>query len=316
MPHDAGRCRTRLLRRSLLVTPGDNVTLIHKLGRSHADVAILELEDGVHPDRKDIARHTTAKALRSVAWGSKETIVRINAMATPEGRRDLEIIVPARPTAIMLPKLELVRDVRIASDLIAEFEAKAGLPVGGITIWAQVETARGVVEVDRLVFADPRMDGVLLGCGDLSADMSVKRIGIGKFRRPSADPHELLYSRGRVVAASRAAGIDCFDTASIHLRDLETLRARAEYSAQMGFSGVIVVSPRHVATINSVFSPPPEDIVWATQVIALAGRRDRGSAERMVLDDDLIDGSMLGNARQILARRDVIDAFTARRPIV
>lgn len=308
--------RGRSLRRSLLVTPGDNMVLINKLGRSQTDVAVLELEDGVHRDRKEIARHMAADALRTVAWGAKERVVRINAINTAEGRRDLEAIVPARPSAVMLPKLEHVRDIEIASCLIGEIEHGCGLPVGGIAIWAQIETARGVVEVDRLVFADPRMDGVLLGCGDLSADLDVKRIGIGRFRRPSEEAHELLYSRGRVVAASRAAGIDCFDTTSVHLRDLETLRARAEYSAQMGFSGAIVVSPRHVATINSVFSPPAEDIDWATEVLALANGRNLHSPLTMMLNDELVFGPMLGNAMQILARRDLIHAFSQAQQLL
>lgn len=295
------------LRRSMLVTPGDHYALIEKAAVGVADMAFIELEDGVHISRKEEGRQTTARALREVKWGNKDRLVRINLVNTADGRRDIEVVTPSCPTALLLPKIESVREIEFASMLMAEAEEKAGIPVGTVKIWAMVETARALLEIEQIVFADPRMDGLVFGGGDLSVDLKVKRIGIGKFRRTSDFPHELLYARGRVVAAARAAGIDCFDIGSLNFADFDQLRRWAEYSAQMGFTGVLVFGPRQVQTINEVFTPPEEDVIWATEVVEKVAAAGRDSQKTVVIiDDEMVEGPIVRNAEEILARRDRI----------
>lgn len=296
------------LRRSMLVTPGDNFRLLEKAAQGPADMAFIELEDGIHLARKEDARQTTLRALQDIDWQGRDRLVRVNLISSAEGRRDVEVITPGRPTALLLPKIESARDVTFASMLITEAEQNAGLPIGSVKIWAMIETAKALIEIENIVFSDSRMDGLVFGGGDLSVDLKVKRIGLGKFRRTSDYPHELMYARGRVVTAARAAGIDCMDIGSVNLADTALLRRWAEYSAQMGFTGVLVFGPRQVATINEVFSPPVEDITWAQEVVdrvEAAGRQAEKTV--VVIDDEMVEGPIVRNAREILDRRDRIE---------
>ena len=255
------------LRRSLLVTPGDNGTLLEKLRESEADVAVIEVEDGVHPARKEVARSVSAAALRNRHWRQKETVVRINLPNSPDGARDISSIVPSQPSAILIPRAESVEDIGLTAELVRRSERDSGLALDSVKIWIQVETTVGIMALARMTLADRRVDGIVLGCGDLSADLRVKRIGLGAFRRTSLDAHELLISRSHVVAVSRAAGIDCFDSGPTHLRDMDLLAERAENSARMGFSGVLVISPRHVAVVNRALSPTPNDDDLGTTIV-------------------------------------------------
>lgn len=302
------------LRRSMLVTPGDSFALLEKASTGPADMAFIELEDGVHISRKEIARQTAAKGLREIDWRGKDQLVRINLVMTEDGRRDIEVVTPARPTALLLPKIESVREVEFASMLMAEAEEKAGIPVGTVKIWTMVETAKALLAIEDIVFSDPRMDGLVFGGGDLSVDLKVKRIGIGGFRRTSDYPHELLYARGRVVAAARAAEIDCFDIGSVNFANFDQLRRWAEYSAQMGFTGVLVFGPKQVATVNEVFTPPAEDVAWATEVVEKVEAAGRDVQKTVVIiDDEMVEGPIVRNAMEILARRDRILSHNSGR---
>ena len=295
------------LRRSALITPADNIDLLHKLARGPSDVAVLEVEDGVHETRKEFARQQAATVLRELDWGQRERIVRINAMNSPHAARDIEVISAGAPDAFLLAKVQGPSDVKEASRLIDAAERKHGLKAGSIRLWAMIESVGALLHVEEICSGDPRMTAVLFGAGDLGVDLQVKRMGLGSFRRTGMPAHEYIYGRGRTVAAARAAGIDPIDVGHSTFTDPDKIRATAEYSAQMGFSGAIVYTPRQIGIVNEVFSPPPEDIAWATEVVTKydrAGAEDKSTV--VVVDGEMIDGPFVLNARQILARRDFI----------
>jgi citrate lyase subunit beta/citryl-CoA lyase len=302
------------LRRSALITPGDRLDLLRKLAAGRQDVAILEMEDGVYETRKEFARQQIAQVLQDLEWGNRERVVRINTLSSPHGPRDIEVIAAGRPDALLLAKTQGPEDVLEASRLLAAAEARAGLPIGGIRLWSMIESVGALLSVEAICNADPRMTAVLFGAGDLGVDLRVKRMGLGSFRRTGWPAYEYAYGRGRVVAAARAAGLDPIDVGHSTFTDEEGTRRTGEFSAQMGFSGIIVYNPRQVPIANEVFSPPPEDIAWAEEVVA---KFDRANAteERtvVVVDGEMIDGPFVINARQILERRALIEQVERER---
>lgn len=302
------------LRRSALISPADNETMIGKLAASPADVCIVELEDGVYETRKEIARQQGARLLRDVNWRGRERVVRINSMTGPHGQRDIEIITVGRPDALLLPKVQSPDEIRLASRLLAAAEEKHGIPVGSTLIWSMIETALGLVKVEEICHADPRMTAVLFGAGDLGVDLQVKRLGLGSFRRTGWPANEYAYGKGRVVAAARSAGLDPIDVGHSTYIDAERTRTSAEFSAQMGFAGIIVYNPRQIQIANEVFSPPPEDLAWAEEVVSKFEAANLTSEKTVVVvDGEMIDGPFVLNARQILERARVIRETEAAR---
>ena len=301
------------LRRSALISPGDNIELLRKLSVGAEDVAILEVEDGVYETEKEFARHQIARVLQEIDWGNRERVVRINAMDGPHGTRDIEVIA-GRPDALLLAKVQGPKDIEHASRLLAEAERKHDIPVGSIRLWAMIESVGALLTVEAICTQDPRMTAVLFGAGDLGVELQVKRRGLGSFRRTGMPAFEYAYGRGRVVAAARAAGIDPIDVGHSAFTDPEKTRMAAEHSAQMGFSGVIVYTPRQLAIVNEVFSPPAEDIAWATEVVTKFDEANQKEARTgVVVDGEMIDGPSVLNARQILLRRDLIEKVEADR---
>ena len=299
----------RRVRRSLLISPGDRRDLLTKLARSPADVCVVELEDGIAISQKELARQTTAELLGGLDWGPRERIVRINRVLTPHGERDIEVVAGGKPDGIFLPKVEHVDEVRLAEELVAGAESQHGLPAGAIQLWAMIEAAKGLLCVDEVCTASERMTGVVFGGGDFGADIRVKRLSTGSFRRLPGPSVEYLYARGRIVAAARAAGIDPIDSGLASVYDVDGTKLSAEYSAQMWFSGCIIFSPRQVAPVHEAFQPPAEDIEWANEILAAEASAAAQDSTISFVAGDMVDGPFNINARDILAR---VEAFAAR----
>lgn len=303
------------VRRSLLIAPAHKENLLAKLAASPADVCILELEDGVHPSLKGAARASATRLLVDLDWGVRERIVRINRVTTAAGERDIAALAASRPDGVLLPKVESEDEIRAAAELLSEAERAAGVADGTVRIWSMIETAKGLNRVEAICAADRRMTGVIFGVGDFGADIAVKRLSLGSFRRFPAPSHEYLYARGRVVAAARAAGIDPIDVGHSTFGDVAGTRQTAEIAAQMGFAGSVVFHPRQVPIVNEAFSPAEEDLVWAAKIVELV-KAEAAMAEAgtiVVVDGDMIDGPFVVNAQQILARHERIRAFEEQK---
>jgi citrate lyase subunit beta/citryl-CoA lyase len=303
------------VRRSLLIAPAHKENLLAKLAKSAADVCILELEDGVHASMKDVARNSAARLLVELDWGVRERIVRINRVTSAEGEADIAALAAAKPDGVLLPKVESEQEIRRAAELLSAAERAAGVSEGTIRIWSMIETAKGLTRAEEICAADARMTGLIFGVGDFGADIAVKRLSIGSFRRFPAPSHEYLYARGRVVAAARAAEIDPIDVGHSTFGDSAGTQRTAEISAQMGFTGSVVFHPRQVSIINEAFSPDEEDVAWASRVVdeikAEAAKDEAGSIA--IVDGDMIDGPFLINAQDILARHERFRVFDEQK---
>jgi citrate lyase beta subunit len=248
-------------------------------------------------------------------WGVRERIVRINRVTTAAGELDIAALAASRPDGVLLPKVESEDEIRRAAGLLSAAERAAGVADGTVRIWSMIETAKGLVRVEAICAADRRMTGVIFGVGDFGADIGVKRLSLGSFRRFPAPSHEYLYARGRVVAAARAAGIDPIDVGHSTFGDAAGTRQTAEIAAQMGFAGSVVFHPRQVPIVNEAFSPAEDDLAWAAKIIELV-KAEAALAEAgtiVVVDGDMIDGPFVVNAQQILARHERIRAFEEQK---
>jgi len=275
----------------MLFIPGNNPNMIINGGLLGADSLIFDLEDAVSPDEKDAARELVKNALTSLDFGKCERIVRINGLDTPYWEEDLEAILPLRPEAVMPPKVSDAAYIQTLDKKLSELEAQMGLPAGQTRILALLETAQGVENAYAIAAASPRMLGLFLGAEDLTADLRCRRTKEGR---------EILYARGRLVCAARAAGIEVYDTPFTDVRDLEGLEADALLAKGLGFSGKACISPAHVAAVNRVFSPSAAEIAYARDVfdaIAEAKRQGKGAIS---LRGKMIDAPIVARARLVL----------------
>ena len=280
------------MRRSMLFLPGNTPNIIVNGEILGADAVILDLEDAVAPTEKDSARILVRNAIGRMGFGRCEVIVRINSIDTPFWRKDLDEIIPVRPSLIMPPKTGCAEDVRAVDAYITELEAKLGMEKNSVRLIPLIETALGVENAFEIARASERVAAIFLGGEDLTADLHCKRTKEG---------NEINYARCRMVCAARAAGVEVYDTPFTDVNDDEGIRVDTEKAKSLGFTGKASISPRHVPVINEVFSPSQADVDYAYEVMeAIRIGKEQGKGA-VALRGKMIDAPIVARAQQTIA---------------
>ncbi|WP_329133291.1 HpcH/HpaI aldolase/citrate lyase family protein [Streptomyces sp. NBC_00670] len=271
-----------------LYAPGDRPDVVGKALGSGADVVLIDLEDAVAPDRKEYARSATADRL-----GEPQPVpvhVRVNALDGPWVEGDLKALsgLPG-VSGLRLPKVTSPREVVRVAELTGPARAEAD--GGGVALHALLESALGVERAFAIACAHPALRGIALGEADLRADLGVR------------EDRGLDWSRSRVVAAARAAGLPA-PVQSVYpdVRDLEGLAASCTHGRALGFLGRAAIHPRQLPVIERAYLPTPKEIVEAEQ-IAKAATATAGA--QALPDGRFIDAAVVAVAHRTLtlARR-------------
>ena len=289
------------MRRSMLFLPGNNPNMLINGNCLGADAVIFDLEDAVSPAEKDAARILVRNTMRYMDFRGCEIIVRINSIDTPYWHKDLDAIVPYRPSLILLPKTGCAADVLEADAYMGQLEEKLGFEKNTIGLMPLIETAMGVENAYAIASATKRVKALFLGAEDLTADLQCKRTKEGR---------EIEYARTRLVVAARAAGVDVYDTPFTDVNDDEGIWTDAQLAKALGFTGKSSISPRHVEVINQVFSPTQKEVDYAYEVmdaIALAKEQGKGA---IALYGKMIDAPIVARAQRTI---DMANALGMRR---
>ena len=274
------------LRRTMLFIPGNNPGMLQNGGVFGADSVILDLEDAVAPNEKDAARLLVAHALCTVDYAESEKVVRINPLDT-YGEADIKAIVPCKPDALLVPKVESAEDIKKVAQLIAAVETSGSC----VKIVALLETPKGIAEAYDIAKADKRLVALALGAEDYTAGLGAKRTKEGR---------EIYAARMAIINAAAAAGIQSIDTPFTDVNDEEGLIKDTEFVKDVGFKGKLTINPRQVDTIHSVFNPTEEDIVWAQRVLAAIKKAEAEGSGVASLNGKMVDLPIVNRAKTTL----------------
>ncbi len=281
-------------RRSNLAVPGSNPRFLEKAKGLPADQVFLDLEDACAPLAKPGARKNIVAALNEGGWGEKIRTVRVNDWTTEWTYRDVIEVVEgagAELDCIMLPKVADAAQVRALDLLLTQIEKANGLEVGRIGIEAQIETAQGLVNVNDIAFASPRIETIIFGPADFMASIGMRSLVVGALHPDyPGDPfHHILMT---ILMAARARGVQAIDGPFLQVRDVDAFREVAKRSAVLGFDGKWVLHPGQIDAANEIYAPSQEDYDHAELILdaydwytSEAGGK-KGSA---MLGDEMID---------------------------
>ncbi len=280
-------------RRALLYVPGSDWRKIEKATTLNADSICLDLEDGVAANRKLEARGTIARALGSLSFGRSERLARINAVGSGLESDDLQAVVPARPDGVVIPKVASADQVHWVGEQLSSLERAHGLPPGEICLVAMIESARGVLHLPQIAAADPRLQALVFGAEDYSADVGAIRTREGL---------EVLYARSAVVAAAGAFGLQAIDLLYLDYQDTVGLQVEARRGAQLGFAGMQVVHPSQIEPVQQAFTPDDNAIAQALKVIEANSAHQANGRGAFGLEGKMVDMPIVRAAERVLAR--------------
>lgn len=254
-----------------------------------ADVIILDLEDGVAPNAKQRARANIKEAIPALHSSGKEVFVRINALNSMAGIRDLMEVTVHVPDALVLPKAD-AKMVSFAGLLLSAVEAEANLALK-TRIIPLVETSAAIVNVYATLSASSRVDGVIFGAQDYMNDLGVSE----------EDGEQLcMYARNAIVNAAAARHVDAYDSPSVDFKTLEVYTKEAQQAKRMGFAGKTAIHPCVLSAIHEAYQPSPEALQEAREILnafEAAQREGRGACSR---NGKMLDLPIILRARRLL----------------
>lgn len=279
------------LRRSMMFVPGNNPGMIADSRIYKADSIMFDLEDSVSLAEKDAARFLVYQALKTLDFGKKEIVVRVNDLGSGLGVRDLEAIIPAGVQVVRLPKTDGPQDVVDCEREIARIEQAHGIPVGATGMMAAIESANGVLNAREIAHASDRLIGIALGAEDYVTDLKTVR----------SDGTELFFARSMILHAARSAGIAALDTVYSDVNNEEGFVAEVELIHKLGFDGKSVINPRQIEPLHRAFVPGERDLRKAYDVIAAIEEANVRGSGVISLNGKMIDRPIVLRAQRLIA---------------
>ncbi len=270
-----------------------------------ADMAFLDLEDSVAPLEKEGARAKVVDAIKNQDWGDKVLCVRINAWDTQWTAFDvIEVVGNAgeRLEEVMLPKVQTAAEVVALDLLLGQVEAHAGLPNGHIGIEAQIETTRGLINVEEICAASPRLETIIFGPADFAASMEMPVL-TGGVQIPEYPGDHFHYVFSKILMAGRANGLQVIDGPFLKIRDSDAFRDYCQRTRVLGYDGKWALHPDQVTILNELFSPTQEQFDRAWDILEAYEQATEGERKGAVMfGDEMIDEASRKMAIKFVSR--------------
>lgn len=284
------------LYRSILFVPGNRPEWMDKAPKYKPDALILDLEDAVPIAEKRQTRAVVRAGIERLAARGVSIFVRVNGVETGLTGEDIEAVVVPGLVAVAIPKLQYIEEVRKVDAWIELFERKAGMAVGTVRIIVLPETARGIVDVYKLLTSCPRVGNVCGAPSVKSGDVS-KAIGY----QWTESGLEMLYAQQHTLLCARAAGIEYPITGGpLEIRNQVIVAQQMRRSRQQGYRGALLIHPSQVEPCNTVFAPSREEIDWNVGVLRAMADAEAAGRAAVTYDGMMIDYAHVRNALDLL----------------
>jgi citrate lyase beta subunit len=256
--------------RSVLFLPASNPRAVAKARMLGADLVVLDLEDAVKREDKDVARDAAVEAVAS-DW-RVPVAIRVNGVGTDWHSLDLDAAARSKADFVVVPRAISAHLVKGVADVV------------GRPLLAMIETAAGVLAAAEIA---TETAGLIAGTNDLRADL---RLPLDATREP------ISASLQMIVLGARAAGVAVFDGVFNRLDDPDGFCAEAEEGRRLGFDGKSLIHPNQIGPCHRVFAPTEAEIDRAQRLVTAFD----GGAERF--DDEMIERMHVEAAQRVLER--------------
>lgn len=297
------------LRRSCHAVPGSSEKMLEKSAGLPADQVFLDLEDAVAVDKKEEARGLIINALKSFDYQAPTVVVRVNAVDTHFAYRDLIEVVEAvgeKIDCIMVPKVESAEHVTFIDRLLTSIEMTKGWELGRIGLELQIENGEGLINIEKIAAASPRIETLILGPGDFSAAMGMRILSVGGDNQ--SYPGDIWhYVNFRILSTARAFGLQAIDGPYSQVKNDDGLREAAVRTVTMGFDGKWSLHPQQIPIINELYSPPLEEYQRAERMLAAYDHATNVEKKGAVMfENEMIDEANRKMAQELAAKGRLI----------
>ncbi len=285
--------------RSLMFVPAHNDRLMQSAARSQADVLLLDIEDSVQPfENKQIARDKIVNYIREGCFKDRILYPRINDRESGQLLKDVYQLSIDGVAGFMYPKATCGQDIYFIGKLLDTIEYDKGFPVGTFKLIPLIETTGAVMNIQDICNASPRVTAVAFGCEDYVTDLGGKH---------DIEGQSIFFARNMIVNGAHNCGKKAIDTVHIRVHDLLDLEQNLILSRKLGFDGMLVLNPKEIPLCHRYYSPNDDEVAWAMEMIRLTEEAIREGKGVAVKDNKFIGPPMLKMAKEILAKKELIE---------
>ena len=270
-----------------------------------ADQVFLDLEDAVAPGLKnDATRRLVVTALRENEWAARTRVVRVNAVGTPWCLDDLLTVVSGAGDVldcVMIPKVESATQIQFVAQLLEHLELKHGFE-RRIGIEVQIESPLGLVEIEQIAAASPRIETLIFGPGDYAASAGMPQLSVGAID-PSYPGDPWHYVLSRIATTAHAFGLQAIDGPFAAIRDLDGFAELARRSRMLGFDGKWALHPDQIPICNHTYTPTQAEFERAKRILkAYRTVTDEHGQGAAVFENEMIDEASRKMAAAVVER--------------
>jgi citrate lyase subunit beta/citryl-CoA lyase len=286
-------------RRSALYVPGSNLRAQEKAKSLPVDAIIFDLEDSVADEVKQQARDQVVDMIRGGGFSRREIVMRVNPARTEFFEDDMTAAVKARPDAVLLSKVESTAEI-----FAAERHLRGRPETHGITLWAMVETARGLLDIAEIAASvrkpeGLRLRGLVLGMNDIVRETGVKA---GEDRTP------VLPWLSMALLAARAEKLFVLDGVYNDFNNAKGFEAECAQGRAIGMDGKTIIHPNQIATANRLFGPTEAEVAEAREIISVFSKPANQGLGVLSINGRMVERMHARMAEETLKLADLIAA--------
>ncbi|RTL54063.1 MAG: CoA ester lyase [Bradyrhizobiaceae bacterium] len=283
-------------RRSPLFMPGSNARAIEKARTLAADVVILDLEDSIAPDAKQLAREQIAREMAKGGFGRRELVIRVNHLKSPWWQDDFAMAVKARPDGILVPKILGPEDLTTIARKLDELGADPALRV-----WVMIETPLAVVNIAaiaaRALDRATRLEAFVIGPNDIALETRMRML-------PGRAAMVPIFTS--IIVAARAYGVEMLDGPYSDFSNATGFAEECAQARDLGFDGKTLIHPSQIETANAVFTPAADELARAREIIAAFTLPENAGKGAINLKGQMVERLHAEMARRVIAISEAI----------
>ena len=250
---------------SPLFVPANKLDWIQKAESSEADGLIIDLEDSVPEDEKNVTREALADYLSSTEI-SKPFFIRVNSLTTTYGEKDINTFENTVKNfmGLIIPKIEDPAELASLSK-----DIKAIL---------LIETPLALENLPSLI-QDKKVMGLALGGADLSAELG-----------SDMSWDSLLMARSMIVMQASKLGLLTIDSHFMDINDENLLAEESRKAKSIGFNSKFAIHPKQAKVIKERFLPTKEELEEAKKIIEAYSNSKGGaiSVDGKMVDEPIV----------------------------
>jgi citrate lyase subunit beta/citryl-CoA lyase len=228
------RKKSNIFRSAMMINPL-KIKHINRLDELDADVAIINLEDGITKENKERALYLAAVFVSNLQKSNSKIVVRVNPI-DEGGKEEIELLNRAKPDAIRVSKVRELDDIEKVEEILDK----------DIALHLSIETKEAFSNL-RYINMSGRVEACYLGILDLLNDLKLPQ-SVLQFHNPTAE-----YILSRFLVDAKIAGVVPVGFTYQNYNDLEGFRNWCKLEKSMGYRAKSTLGPKQTKIANEIF---------------------------------------------------------------